>query len=74
MSITFEVFQEESHLVAKWDAPMGMGGITTQAKTLQELAKSVVEAVLCHFDEEELPDKVQLHFVNDPALDLREAA
>ena len=74
MSITFKVFQDGPHFVAKWDAPMSMGGITTQAKSLPELFKAITEAVQCHFDEEEMPQTANLHFVNDPALDLREAA
>jgi|HubBroStandDraft_1064217.scaffolds.fasta_scaffold682370_1 predicted RNase H-like HicB family nuclease len=74
MSITFEVFQEDAGFVAKWDAPMNMGGITTQADSLPELFKAITEAVQCHFDEEEMPKEAKLHFVNDPALDLREAA
>jgi predicted RNase H-like HicB family nuclease len=52
MSITFEVFQEDAGFVAKWDAPMNMGGITTQADSLPELFKAITEAVQCHFDEE----------------------
>jgi hypothetical protein len=74
MSITFEVVQDGTGFMAKWDAPMSMGGITTQADSLQELIPAIIEAVQCHFDEEDAPKKVQLHFVNDPALDLREAA
>jgi len=51
-----------------------MGGITTQADSLQELIPAIIEAVQCHFDEDDASSKVQLHFVDDPALDLREAA
>jgi hypothetical protein len=74
MSITFDVSQDGTGFVAKWNAPMSMGGITTQADSLQELIPAIIEAVQCHFDDEEAPKQVQLHFVNDPALDLREAA
>ena len=73
MSIVFEVLQDGTHFVAKWDAPMSMGGITTQADSLPELFKAITEAVQCHFDEEEMPKKATLHFVNDPALDLEAA-
>ena len=74
MSITFKVFQDGTRFVASWDAPMSMGGITTQADSLPELVKAITEAVQCHFDEEEMPEKASLHFVSDPAFDLREAA
>ncbi len=74
MSITFDVSQDGNGFVAKWNAPLNMGGITTQAESLQELIPSIIEAVQCHFDDDEAPQQVQLHFINDPALDLREAA
>ncbi len=31
MSITFDVSQDGTGFVAKWNAPLSMGGITTQA-------------------------------------------
>jgi hypothetical protein len=73
-TITFQVAEEDGWLTAKWDAPMGRGGITTQAQSLPELFRSIAEAVQCHFDDDELPGEVRLHFANDPALNLREAA
>jgi predicted RNase H-like HicB family nuclease len=49
--LEFEVSQDGEFLVASWNAPLGMGGITTQAKTLSELVQAIREAILCHFDD-----------------------
>jgi hypothetical protein len=73
-SITFDVIQEGTTFIAKWDAPMSTGGITTQAESLPDLIQAVTESVECHFDENDMPKEVKLHFVHDPALALREAA
>jgi hypothetical protein len=59
MSITFDVSQDGTGFVAKWNAPLSMGGITTQADSLQELIPSIIEAVQCHFDEDEIPQSPQ---------------
>ena len=68
--ITFEVERDEESgwFVARWDAPRGQGGITTQGKNLRELEKNVREAVSCHFEDGKLPGRIRLHFVNDPVL------
>jgi hypothetical protein len=72
--IEFRVLQEGEFLVASWDAPFGTGGITTQATTLRELVDAIREAVLCHFDEGEVPAKATLKFVTNPEVSLLEAA
>jgi len=60
--------EESSFLVASWDEADGNGGITTQGHDLSELQAMVREAVLCHFDEGEAPERIRLHFVTDPVL------
>lgn len=72
--IEFQVSQDGEFLVASWDAPMGGGGITTQAATLSDLVKAIREAVECHFDDGEAPKKAKLHFVTNPEVSLLEAA
>jgi predicted RNase H-like HicB family nuclease len=74
MTLKFEVSRDGEYFVASWNAPLSAGGITTQAKTLKELEKAIVEAVRCHFDEEEMPQKAVLHFTKNPEVRLREAA
>ncbi len=54
---------------ACWDDPLG-GGISTQGKDLSHLQAMIREAVLCHFDEEDMPVVAKLHFVEDLALSL----
>lgn len=54
---------------ACWDDPMG-GGISTQGDNLAHLEELIEEAVLCHFDEDDVPSRVHLHFVEDPILSI----
>jgi len=68
--ITFRVERDEESgwLIAIWDAPKQIGGITTQGKDLGELEKNLREAVECQFQGEKLPERIRLHFVNDAVL------
>ncbi len=68
--IVFQVVEDEDGTYcASWDDPRG-GGISTQGSDLAELQTMVRDAVLCHFDEGEVPERVRLHFAQDPALAL----
>lgn len=42
--------------------------IFTQAESLDELRKAVRDAVRCHFEEEDLPRAIRLHFVRDEVM------
>ena len=42
--------------------------IFTEADTLDELSEQVRDAVRCHFDEENRPKTVRLHFVRDEVI------
>jgi len=68
--IVFQVepCEESGVLVASWDAPAGLGGITTQGADLRELQEQVAEAVRCHFEPAALPRKIRFHFIADPVL------
>ena len=68
--ITFQVEPDEASgwYVASWDAPGGEGGITTQGRDLQDLQANVREAVRCHFEPDQMPREIHLHFVADPVL------
>lgn len=67
-TITFNVTpEEEGGFSASWDDPRG-GGISTQGDDLADLQAMIQGAVLCHFDEDERPVDVRLHFMEDPAL------
>ena len=68
--ITLQVQRDEvsGWLVASWDAPDGEGGITTQGKDLRELQEQIIDAVSVHFDGEQAPRRIRLHFISDPIL------
>ena len=63
-----ETCQESGFLVASWDSPAGLDGITTQGKDLRELQDQVTDAVRCHFDPGDSPSKIRLHFIEDPVF------
>ena len=66
--IIFTVTEEPTGgFSASWDDPQS-GGISTQGKDLADLQAMIRDAVLCHFDEGEIPARVRLHFTEDPAL------
>ncbi len=44
--------------------------IFTEADTLEELRDMVIDAVQCHFDENERPRIIRLHFVKEEVLAL----
>ena len=50
ITLTVTLCDEYGFLVASWNEPDGTGGITTQARDLQELENNVREAVAVHFD------------------------
>ncbi len=64
---------ESGWLVASWNAPGG-GGITTQAETPEKLFDEIRDAVLCYFDDDELPGAVKVHFREDPSVSVLEPA
>lgn len=68
--ISFQVQRDDDSgwLVASWDAPNGSGGISTQGKDLRDLQEQIMEAVAVHFDADETPHRIRLHFINDPIL------
>ena len=42
--------------------------IFTEADSLEELRTMVRDAVACHFEEDERPDVIRLHYVRDEVL------
>ena len=53
--------------VARWDAPHG-GGITTQGDSFAELDAMIADAVEGYFEAGDRPQRVRLHFSEDPVL------
>lgn len=46
--------------------------IFTQADTVKQLKEMIKDAVICHFDKENLPGVVRLHFVKEETFSLPE--
>jgi hypothetical protein len=42
--------------------------IVTEADNLDELRHNIRDAVRCHFDEDQLPKTIHLHFVRDEVI------
>jgi predicted RNase H-like HicB family nuclease len=58
---------ETGGYVARWDAP-GAGGITTQGDSFAELDAMISDAVGGYFDAKDRPNRIRLHFSEDPIL------
>ncbi len=69
-SITIAIINcaETGTLIASWSDSSGLGGLTTQAVHLRELEANILEAIEVHFDPEEQPKRVFLHFEQDLLL------
>jgi hypothetical protein len=42
--------------------------IFTEGESLEEIKESAKDAVRCHFDDEDLPKVIRLHFVKDEVI------
>jgi predicted RNase H-like HicB family nuclease len=68
--ITFNVepCAETEGFVARWDDAPGRGGITTQGDSFGELQAMIADAVSGYFEASHRPQRVRLHFTQDPVL------
>lgn len=62
------IFQVEDSPEGGYEAWALGHSIFTEADTLEELRTAVAEAVRCHFDEDEMPSVIRLHFVSEEVL------
>jgi hypothetical protein len=62
--ITLQVQRDEQsgRLVAWWDDPDGLGGITTQGQDLRDLQGQITDAVAVHFDDGDVPRRIRIEF------------
>jgi predicted RNase H-like HicB family nuclease len=44
--------------------------IFTDAKTMENLKANIREAIHCHFDDNEMPKMIRLHFVKDEVMSI----
>jgi predicted RNase H-like HicB family nuclease len=70
ITFSIEPCPETGGYVARWDDAAGRGGITTQGDSFAELQSMVTDAVNGYFEPKERPDRVRMHFVEDPVLSL----
>jgi len=56
--------------VARWDDAPGKGGITTQGDSFAELDAMIAGAVNGYFEPSQRPQRVRLHFLEDPIVAL----
>jgi predicted RNase H-like HicB family nuclease len=70
--ITFQIAScvETGGYVARWDGAPGTGGITTQGETIEELQTMIADAVGAYFEPAQRPERVRLHFLEDPVVAL----
>ena len=62
------VFLVEESMDGGYEAKALGYPIFTEGETLEEIKESVKDAVRCHFDDEDLPKIVRLHFVKDEVI------
>ncbi len=62
------IFQVEEAPEGGFEAHALGHAIHTEADTMEELRTMVLDAVRCHFDEDERPRVVRLHVVHDEVL------
>ena len=61
---------ETGGYVARWDDAPDKGGITTQGDSFAELDAMIADAVKGYFEESERPQRIRLHFAEDPIVAL----
>jgi len=62
------IFQIEESPEGSYTARALGGSIFTEADDLEDLHAQVRDAVRCHFDEDEAPAMIRLHFVRDELI------
>ena len=67
IAFTIAPCHETGGYVARWDDPAG-GGIITQGDSFGELDVMLRDAVEGYFHGTTCPERIQLHFIEDPEL------
>jgi predicted RNase H-like HicB family nuclease len=70
ITFTVEPCRETGGFVARWDDEPGRGGITTQGDSFAELDAMIADAVNGYFELAQRPQRVRVHFVEDPVVPL----
>jgi predicted RNase H-like HicB family nuclease len=62
------IFIIEESLDGGYEAHALGNSIFTEAETLDELKQNIREAVACHFEEEEMPKIIRLHYIKEEVI------
>ena len=62
------IFLIEESLEGGYEARALEASIHTEADNMSELKESIRDAVKCHFDENEIPRIIRLHFVKEEVI------
>jgi len=64
------LFLVEEALEGGYNARAVDAAIFTEAETFEELREMVKEAVICHFEDDNTPKIIRLHFVKEEVISL----
>ena len=62
------LFIIEDSLDGGYEAKAVGYSIFTDAETLDDIKNNIIEAVDCHFDEEEKPKYIRLHYIKEEVI------
>jgi len=62
------IFIIEESLDGGYEAHALGNSIYTEAETLDDLKKNIRESVACHFEEEEMPKIIRLHYIKEEVI------
>jgi len=62
------IFIIEESLDGGYEAHALGNSIFTEADTLDELKKNIRESIACHFEEEEMPKIIRLHYIKEEII------
>ncbi len=66
--ITFQI--EEDEIDGGYVAKALGFSITTQGESIEEIKDMIIDAVKCHFEDQETPKLINLHFVRNEVLSI----
>ena len=64
------IFYIEDSIDGGYEAKALGYSIFTEGETIEELKENIKDSVLCHFEENNLPHVIKLHFVREEAIAL----
>jgi hypothetical protein len=62
------IFIVEESLDGGFEARALGTSIFTEAENLDDLKKNIKEAIACHFDENEMPKVIRLHYIKEEVI------